>query len=683
MDIGFFYKKKDLCKKKNIIISNKVKKNDEYHILINHLLSKKKIDVIQHNFLLEFYKRNGSLTKINEFINITNNIIFKDKNLILIKKIFSQFSLKISNKKLLFNIKYIIKSSINDNKINYTKNQQTALKKILKFLYNTEKTYGLYGYAGTGKTTLIVELVYFLIDNSYINSIAFTAPTNKAVNIIKAKFSNKIKQLIKNKIPDMYDDEFSFEDNLRVINKLGFNIQFMTIHRLLNFKNDYDMSGELIFIKGISSKIVSYDLIIVDESSMISMQMISYIFEDINNNKILFVGDPAQLPPVNEKNSMIFGKNNDDFDLPKYYEFMKHDNYDENGFYTEEIDKKKLKKKFDKIKNKIINQNSYTLKKVIRTKINNILGLSNEIRNWVLNKIQIPIIKKYKGESLYVYKKNKNLSKCKWMNKYINNILKKNNNVNNIILAWTNRQCNIYNNYIRKKIFNNTSTNKYNIGELLILNDFYNINEDESDSTFYTSEQIKVLSISEIIKATSVFNIKFNKSSKSIKYIIPIKKKLNDLINVINKNINRNYFTWKMTVSKINNNFINKKNSNTYNIYVIMDKSMLIYKKDKEYVTNKIKLFRKYLYNTYKENINQLDKIIIKPLWEKFNKIFVEPFANVNYGYCTTIHKSQGSTYEYVYIDIDDITDNNKINEMKRCLYTACTRGAYELNLLI
>jgi hypothetical protein len=683
MDISLFYKKKDLCKKKKIIIPNKIKKNDEYNILINNLLSKKKIDPIQHNFLLEFYKKKGSLTKINKFINIMNNIIFKDKNLILIKKIFSQFSLKISNKKLLFKIKYIINSSINDNNINYTENQKSALKKLLKFLYNTEQTYSLNGYAGTGKTTLIVELAYFLIDNSYINSIAFTAPTNKAVNIIKAKFSNKIKQLIKNKIPDMYNTEFSFEDNLRLINKLGYNIQFMTIHRLLNFKNDYDMSGSLIFVKGMSSKINSYDLIIIDESSMISMQMISYIFEDINNNKILFVGDPAQLPPVNEKNSMIFGKNNNDFDLQKYYEYMKHDNYDENGFYTEEIDKKKLKKKFDKIKNKIINQGSYTLKKIIRTNMNNILGLSNEIRSWVLDKIQTPIIKKYTGESLYVFKKNKNLSKCKWINKYINNILKKNNDVNNIILAWTNKQCNTYNNFIRKKIFNNTCINKYNIGELLILNDFYNISENDNESTFYTSEQIKVLSICKIIKATSVFHIKLRKSTKSIKCIIPIEKKLKDLINLINKHTTRKYFTWKMSVSKIKNNLINKKIDQTYNIYVIMDKSILIYKKDKEFVMNKIKLFRKYLYNTYKENINQLDKIIIKPLWEQFNKIFIEPFANVNYGYCTTIHKSQGSTYEYVYIDIDDITDNNKLNEMKRCLYTACTRGAYELNLLI
>ena len=138
-----------------------------------------------------------------------------------------------------------------------------------------------------------------------------------------------------------------------------------------------------------------------------------------------------------------------------------------------------------------------------------------------------------------------------------------------------------------------------------------------------------------------------------------------------------------MNISKIDNNLINSDSNETYNIYVIQDKSYNIFQKDKEFIINKIKSFRKYLYNTYKENIDQIDKLIIKPLWEAFSKNLIEIFANVKYGYCTTVHKSQGSTYCNVYIDIDDITNNKKVDEMKRCLYTSCTRGANELNLLI
>ena len=74
---------------------------------------------------------------------------------------------------------------------------------------------------------------------------------------------------------------------------------------------------------------------------------------------------------------------------------------------------------------------------------------------------------------------------------------------------------------------------------------------------------------------------------------------------------------------------------------------------------------------------------IIRPLWEQFSKIFIEPFANVNYGYCTTVHKSQGSTYYNVYVDVEDILNNSKLDEMKRCMYTSFTRGSNEINLLI
>jgi ATP-dependent exoDNAse (exonuclease V) alpha subunit len=47
--------------------------------------------------------------------------------------------------------------------------------------------------------------------------------------------------------------------------------------------------------------------------------------------------------------------------------------------------------------------------------------------------------------------------------------------------------------------------------------------------------------------------------------------------------------------------------------------------------------------------------------------------------YVTTVHRSQGSTYQNVFVDYSDISCMRDNMERLRCLYTACTRGAKNL----
>tara|TARA_B110000211_G_scaffold232817_1_gene297422 strand:+ start:622 stop:783 length:162 start_codon:yes stop_codon:yes gene_type:complete len=49
----------------------------------------------------------------------------------------------------------------------------------------------LFGYAGTGKTTMIAETIGFLILNKNIKKVCFTASTNKATDVLKSKFGFK------------------------------------------------------------------------------------------------------------------------------------------------------------------------------------------------------------------------------------------------------------------------------------------------------------------------------------------------------------------------------------------------------------------------------------------------------------------------------------------------------------
>ena len=73
----------------------------------------------------------------------------------------------------------------------------------------------------------------------------------------------------------------------------------------------------------------------------------------------------------------------------------------------------------------------------------------------------------------------------------------------------------------------------------------------------------------------------------------------------------------------------------------------------------------------------------INKLYQEYQYNFVDCFAQLNYGYCITVHKSQGSTFKNVFVDINDILDNNNINETSKCLYTSITRSSKTLKLLI
>ena len=76
------------------------------------------------------------------------------------------------------------------------------------------------------------------------------------------------------------------------------------------------------------------------------------------------------------------------------------------------------------------------------------------------------------------------------------------------------------------------------------------------------------------------------------------------------------------------------------------------------------------------ENVAQLLKYYGKT--KQFPALFALKNAMLDLRpvHACTVHKSQGSTYESVFIDIDDICSNNKINEVKRLILVAITRAS-------
>ena len=64
--------------------------------------------------------------------------------------------------------------------------------------------------------------------------------------------------------------------------------------------------------------------------------------------------------------------------------------------------------------------------------------------------------------------------------------------------------------------------------------------------------------------------------------------------------------------------------------------------------------------------------------WNDYWK-FVEAFHNCRHAYATTAHRSQGSTYDAVFVDLQDILLNRTKPEAMRCLYVACSRPRKQL----
>jgi len=157
--------------------------------------------------------------------------------------------------------------------ITFNAEQIEGLKKINHWLRNGEIFFTLAGYAGTGKSTIIKKI----LDN-YHFGVVVSAPTHKAKKV--------------------------------VMNTTGEDGQ--TLHSLLGLRPDLELDNfnpnDPKFNPIAIPKITDYNFVIIDEASMINQELYNLILEKTENSKtkILFMGDPAQIPPVGEKSSVVF-----------------------------------------------------------------------------------------------------------------------------------------------------------------------------------------------------------------------------------------------------------------------------------------------------------------------------------------------------------------------------------------
>lgn len=550
-----------------------------------------------------------------------------------------------------------------------SKSQIDSIHKLKQFMLDPDrKIFGLYGYAGTGKTFIILKFLFDLINAKFITSFVFTAFTNKAVIVGESKANEFIKNIIENKFNTQSK---TLDENITTLSDKGIIIEFMTTHKLLGYKDDYEINGKKIFTSSFKDfkKLNKYNVIIIDECSMMPNFIVQNVYNLVKDTqlktKIILVGDPAQLPPVNEISSSIFRT--------------------------------------------IDGKNCSIMTDIVRNSTTNIIKFCNHFRKWITKDIELSF-NKYVCDKLYIDEQHEGQKKIntEWFHKYITNISKHINN-SNIILTWTNKQTTEYNNEIRKYLFKDNGTGilkKFMVGDILMMNDFYNY----QDTILYTSEQIKVIGACET--TYEVTKINPNVPKKIIGLRIKVSDQLKTLLgryeetetnNVMQnlyfnmvKNINemnRKFDIWNLKIEKLKTGdkisrikeeittFTEIIDDCVETIMVINDQKKL--DDTKQNITNLIMKIRELLHKENKDKSKIIDDLIIKLLWRLCANKFVKPFANVSYGFAITTHKSQGSTYKNIYVDASDILLNQRTEEAKRCLYTALTRASGKIYMLV
>ncbi len=162
--------------------------------------------------------------------------------------------------------------------------QKVALKTFSKWLQSSElkgvSTFVLSGYAGSGKTFLSIKFLQLVESLNLCWTVA--APTHKAVGVIREAMNTE------NLKPIWYPS---------------------TIHRLLRLR--IKRKGDLELCESTDqtqTSLEQLDLVLIDESSMIDSSLLEIILSCAQpyKTRLVFVGDPAQLPPIGENKSPVF-----------------------------------------------------------------------------------------------------------------------------------------------------------------------------------------------------------------------------------------------------------------------------------------------------------------------------------------------------------------------------------------
>ena len=489
--------------------------------------------------------------------------------------------------------------------IRLNEQQKTALQLAVDAINNKNTKFVLKGYAGTGKST-IAKFIQLYVNTKHrgMKDIVYAAPTHKAS-------INLLVQLIRG----------------------GVTKKPITTAKLLNKRK---ING--VFQPGPKHAVPYNGILIIDESSMIDNSDYKDIYElaQNNNTTIIFMGDPAQLPPVGNSSlspALTYTKDNEGYELTEIMR-QKEDN--------------PVLKIITGIRNNMLDiKENFNFD----TEINS----EGEGVNFMKNKTDFnnKILDTFTSEE---YKKNPSHAK---------------------IIAYSNVAVALYN----QQVFSSMNIDEaYGVGSTLM-----GYEQSSSDSIINNGQDYTVISneyqeskdkllYNEYIKNTqhtiqgklSGWNIEvkrvFNESDtelikthspqllKSEKVFIINPRDSNNLnilmqFLAVKKAINDNTISWKYRAEA------SSELDSLFSKYQFPDDVLLF---ENEPTTMSIlKKERPELFKVEADGTSKYEKLNIKAFFSK----------NIDYGYAVTAHKAQGSTYDNVFVDYENMDNpaNNKI----------------------
>lgn len=442
--------------------------------------------------------------------------------------------------------------------------QQKAIDQLNDWYHSKELECTLSGFAGSGKTYILKYFLEYIVDKSF----TITAPTHKALRVLENQVGRK----------------------------------GMTLHSLHGLKPNIDLSNFDIenpqFDPLNPSKIQNYNLVVIDECSMINKDLFQLNHNKATeyNVKILYVGDPLQLPPVNEDISATFDIVKNTIEL------------------TEVVRQEKgnpLLELFDLLRNDIRNNSNTFLSYIVKHRSN----LSNGIGYSILpnNIFKEKLIEEFSSNAFY-------------------------NNIDHIrITGYTNNAIGEWNTLIRNNIIGKNS-------DIIDVNDLilsYNTIVDEFKSPIIlNSEDYIIEDIRPYISDENIKTFAVNLKSMYNGHISPPFLVVDTKDESFNK--------YKQILTHLYNRAANR-----------MQHGWFVYYKFK---------------NRFLTNTRFTIDTIQGQKW--INK-------DIDYGYAMTVHKTQGSTFDNIAIDLTNIVfrqtpygrQENDIEIRNKLMYVALSRA--------
>lgn len=441
--------------------------------------------------------------------------------------------------------------------INLTSQQSTAMELMIDFATGEteERMFLLEGFAGTGKSSTWWSFYTHLIKGGKKYFVAVSAPTNKAVGVLE-KIAPKH---LRNKV------------------------EFATIHSLLGLTAEIDNEGHETFKpvkrRDKRASFAAFDIVLIDEASMINNELWGLLQEAMaryTDVKIIFMGDAAQLPPINEEISPVFSQVSNRYCLTQIVRYVAEKPIGKLvGVVRDWITETEKKQSFQHVLNVIALDSEWNA-----TKDNRVYSLSDN--DWVDGAIALFKSSEYEADPDYV--------RC---------------------ICWTNRAVAYLNTRIRKAVYGDTEM-PFVEGERLISTKPVFV---DGELALPTSSELTVLSC---------------RSDEHDDY---------------------DYRGYRVRVNE-------PQKDRDFTLFVLHESALEQWQARCDVL--KAQAIRATLTRS--------------EAWKKYYE-HLRISAPVDYAFALTAHRSQGSTFDNVFVSYRDINRNPRVVERHKCLYVALTRA--------